>query len=225
MKLDALLGCLEGPVRDTSIESYTDRADSSNPLTYNELFALLEGQGSRSPENHYQTLLTSFPNVPKLILHEVENKRQRFENMVNVADCAEEELSDGELKAVIFAKMPADTAALLRQEWCNKKVKSWWTEVAGFPKGWGRFQVREDIQKCSPTNFSKCKKRDGAWRLKFVEKEERDIINEVVNRGVSLEGTRLVAKPWGSSFTPNHLWGGVETFADANHQQLHEGLS
>ena len=40
-KVDALLGCSEGPIRDSWITSYTDRADSSNPLTYTELFALL----------------------------------------------------------------------------------------------------------------------------------------------------------------------------------------
>ena len=55
-KLDALLQCLEGPIRDTWIRSYTDRADSSNPPTYSELFALLEGRGSRLPEDHYRTL-------------------------------------------------------------------------------------------------------------------------------------------------------------------------
>ena len=110
-KLDALLECLEGPIRDTWIKSYTDRADSCNPLTYSELFALLEGRGSRLPEDHYRTLLTSFPNIPKLILHEVENKQLRFENLVNEAGSAGEYLSDGEFKAIIFAKMPADTAA------------------------------------------------------------------------------------------------------------------
>ena len=73
-KVDALLKCLAGPIRDMSIKSYTDRADSSNPLTYSELFALLEGQGSRLPEDHYRTLLTCFPKIPKLILHEVQNK-------------------------------------------------------------------------------------------------------------------------------------------------------
>ena len=77
-KLDALLECLEGPIRDTWMKSYTDRADSSNPLTYSELFALLEGRGSRLSEDHYRTLLTSFPNISQLILHEVQNKRVRF---------------------------------------------------------------------------------------------------------------------------------------------------
>ena len=33
-KLDALLECLEGPIPNTWIKSYTDRAYSSNPLTY-----------------------------------------------------------------------------------------------------------------------------------------------------------------------------------------------
>ena len=137
-KLDALLECLEGPIRDTWIKSYTDRADSSNPLTYSDLFALLEGRGSRLPEDHYRTLLISFPNIPKLILQEVQNKRLRFENLVNEAESAGEHLSDGKSKAIIFAKMPADTAASLRQEQSNEKVKSWWTEVTGFPKGSGR---------------------------------------------------------------------------------------
>ena len=162
-KLDALLECLEGPIRDTWIKSYTDRADSSNPLTYSELFALLEGRGSRLPEDHYRTLLTSSPNIPKLILHEVQNKRLRFENLVNEAESAGEHLSDGELKGIIFAKMPADAAASLRQEESNEKAKSWWTEVTGFYKGSGCFQVRDALKKCSPTNFSKCKEKDGAF--------------------------------------------------------------
>ena len=68
------------------------------------------------PEDHYRTLLTSFTNIPKLVLHEVQNKRLRFENLVNEAESAGEHLSDGEFKAIIFAKMPADTAASLRQE-------------------------------------------------------------------------------------------------------------
>ena len=61
-------------------------------------------------------------------------------------------------------------------------------------------------KKCSPTNLSKCKEKDGAWRLKFAEKEDRDIFNEAVNRGFSFRGTRLVAEPWAFSFTPTELW-------------------
>ena len=224
-KLDALLECLEGPIRDRWIKSYTNKADCSNPLTYSELFALLEGQGSRLPEDHYRTLLTSFPNIPKLILHEVQNKRQRFENLLKEAESAWEHLSDGELKAIMFPKMPADTAASLRQEQSNETVKSWWTEVTGFPKGSGRFQVRDALKKCSPTNFSMCKDKDAAWRVKFAEKEDRDISNEVANRCVSFGGTRLVAKRWVFSFMPNELLEELEKLADANQQQLHEGLS
>ena len=81
------------------------------------------------------------------------------------------------------------------------------------------------LKRCSPTNFSKCKEKDGAWRLKFAEKEDRDILNEVINQGVSLGGIRLVAKPWVFSFTPAELWEELEKLADANHQQFHEGLS
>ena len=163
------------------MKSYTDRADSSNPLTYSELFALLEGRGSRLPEDHDRTLLTSFPNIPKLILHEVQNKRHHFENLPNEAESAGKHLLDGKLKAIIFPNMPADAAASLRQEQSNEKVKSCWTEVNRFPKGSGRFQVRDALEKCSPTNVSKCKEKDGSLRLKFAEKEDRHISNEVVN--------------------------------------------
>ena len=92
---------------------------------------------------------------------------------MNEAESAGEHLSDGELKAIILAKMPADTAASLRQQQSNEKVKSWRTKVIGFPKGSGRFQVRDALKKCSPTNVSKCKEKDGAWRSQFTEKEDR----------------------------------------------------
>ena len=114
-KLHALLECLKGPFRDTWMKSYTDRADPPNLLNYSELFYPLEGTGSRLPEDHHQTLLTSFPNIPKVILYEVHNMRQHFENLVNETETAGEHLSDGESKAIIFAKMPTYTAASLRQ--------------------------------------------------------------------------------------------------------------
>ena len=177
------------------------------------------------PEDHYRTLLTSFPDFPKLIPHEVQNKRQYFEKLVNEAERAEEHVSDGELKATIFAIMPADTVASLREEHSNEKVKSWWTEVTGFPTSTGRFKVRDALKKCFPSNFSKCKEKDGVWRFEFAEKEDRDIFNEVVNRGVSFGTTRLLAKPWAFSFTTTDLWDELEKLADANLLDFPGGLS
>ena len=98
-------------------------------------------------------------------------------------------------------------------------MKSWWTKVTGLPKGSGRFQVREALKKCSPNKFSQCKETDGAWRLKFAEEEDRDIFNELVNRGVSFQGTRLVAKLWSFCFTPTQFWEELEKLADANNQK------
>ena len=111
------------------------------------------------PEDHHRTLLASFPNILKLILHEVQNKRQRFENLMNEAEFAGEHLSDGELKVIIFAKKPANTAALLRQEHPNEKVKSCGTEVTRFPTSMGCFQVRDALKKCSQSNFSSVRKK------------------------------------------------------------------
>ena len=114
------------------------------------------------PGDHYRTLLTSFLNDPKLILHDVQIKRQCFENLVNEAESAGDHLSDGKLKAITCAKMLADTGASLRQEQSNEKVQSWWTKVTGFRKGSGRFQVSDALKKCPFTNVSKCKEKDGA---------------------------------------------------------------
>ena len=141
------------------------------------------------------------------------------------AESAGDHLSDGELKAIIFGKILADRAASLKQKQSNEKVKSWWTEVTGFPESTGRFQVRDAVKKYSPCNFSKCKETDGVWRLKFADKEDRDILNDVANRGVSFGGVWLVAKLWICSFTPTELWVELETFADANLQKSHKGLS
>ena len=60
-----------------------------------------------------ETLVTSFPNIPKLIPQEVQNKRQCFENLVSEAESAGEHLSDGELKAIIVAKMLAEAGCLV----------------------------------------------------------------------------------------------------------------
>ena len=222
-QLDALLECPEGPIRDIWIKFYTDRANSSNPLICSGLFSVLEGRGSRLPEDHYQTLLTSFQNIPKLILHEVLNKQQRFENLVGEGESAGKHLSHGELKPIIFAKMPADTAASLKQEQSDEKVTSWWTEVTEFPTRMGRFQVEDALKSCSPCSFSRCTVKDGVWRFKLVEKEDRNIFNDVVNRGVSLGGTRLVAKISVFRFTPTEMWDESGKFADANNQQFREG--
>ena len=73
---------------------------------------------------------------------------------MNEAESAGEHLSDGELKAIIFGKMPSDTAALSRQEQSNEKVQSLWTEGTRFPKSMGRIQVRDALKKGSPCSFS-----------------------------------------------------------------------
>ena len=113
----------------------------------------------------------------------------------------------------------------MKQEQSNQKVKSWWTEVTGFPVRTGRFQMRNALKKCSPSNYSKCKEKDAVWRVKSAEKENKDKLNEVVTRGVSFGRTRLVAKTWVFSLTPTELWHALEKFADPNHQQFHEGWS
>ena len=104
-------------------------------------------------------------------------------------------------------------------------MKPWWTKVTNFPASMGRFQVKDALKKWSRCNYSQYKEKNGVWRLKFMEKEDGDNFNEVVNRGVSFGGTRLVAKPWVFSFTPTELCDDLEKLADANHRQFHDRLS
>ena len=222
--LMALLDCLEGAPANTWLRTWSDREDTSSPLTFDEVWEQLEVRGSRLPEDHYHPMLKNFPSFSRLILHEVQDKKQRFRNLVEEAEHSGEIFSSAELKNLIFDKIPSETAATLRNKQSEEKVKTWWAEVEGFDASANRFTVREALQKCSPTSFSKVKFTEETWKIKFNEHEDRDLFVQVLNRGVSFHGHRLKAKNWVFSFTPKELWEEVERLADAANQNFHEGL-
>ena len=222
--LMALLDCLEGAPANTWLRTWSDREDTSSPLTFDEVWEQLEVRGSRLPEDHYHQMLKNFPSFSRLILHEVQDKRQRFWNLVEEAEHSGEKFSSAELKNLIFDKIPSETAATLRNKQSEEKVKTWWAEVEGFDASANRFSVREALQKCSPTSFTKVKFTENMRKIKFNEHEDRDLFVQVLNRGVSFHGHRLKAKNWVFSFTPKELWEEVERLADAANQNFHEGL-
>ena len=76
--LMALLDCLEGPPANTWLRTWSDREDTSSPLTFDEVWEQLEVRGSRLPEDHYNQMLKNFPSFSRLILHEVQDKKQPF---------------------------------------------------------------------------------------------------------------------------------------------------
>ena len=222
--LMALLDCLEGAPANTWLRTWSDREDTSSPLTFDEVWEQLEVRGSRLPEDHYHQMLKNFPSFSRLILHEVQDKKQRFWNLVEEAEHSGEKFSSAELKNLIFDKIPSETAATLRNKQSEEKVKTWWAEVEGFDASANKFSVREALQKCSPTSFSKVKFTENTWKIKFHEHEDRDLFVQVLNRGVSFHGHRLKAKNWVFSYTPKELWEEVERLADAANQNFHEGL-
>ena len=72
--LMALLDCLEGAPANTWLRTWSDREDTSSPLTFDEVWEQLEVRGSRLPEDHYHQMLKNFPSFSRLILHEVQDK-------------------------------------------------------------------------------------------------------------------------------------------------------
>ena len=86
------------------------------------------------------------------------------------------------------------------------------------------FSVREALQKCSPTLFSKVKFTENTWKINFHEHEDRDLFVQVLNRGVYFHAQLLKARNWLFSYTPKELWERVERLADAANQIYHEGL-
>ena len=122
------------------------------------------------------------------------------------AEHSGEKFSSAELKSLIFDKIPSEIAATLRKKQSEEKVKTWWAEVEGFDASANKFSVREALQKCSPTSFSKVKFTEETWKIKFHEHEDRDLFVQVLNRGVSFHGHRLKAKNWVFSYTPKELW-------------------
>ena len=90
--LMALLDCLEGAPANTWLRTWSDREDTSSPLTFDEVWEQLEVRGSRLPEDHYHQMLKNFPSFWRLILHEVQDKKQRFWNLVEEAEHSGEKI-------------------------------------------------------------------------------------------------------------------------------------
>ena len=65
--LMALLDCLEGAPANTWLRTWSDREDTSSPLTFDEVWEQLEVRGSRLPEDHYHQMLKNFPSFSRLI--------------------------------------------------------------------------------------------------------------------------------------------------------------
>ena len=70
-----LLDCLEGPPANTWLQTWSDREETSCPLTFDEVWEQLEVRGSRLPEDHYHQMLKNFPSFSRKILHEVDDGR------------------------------------------------------------------------------------------------------------------------------------------------------
>ena len=84
--LTALLDCLEGPPANTCLQPLSDCEETSSRLTFDEVWEQLEVRGSRLPEDHYHQMQKNFPSLSRLILHEVQDKKQSFWNLVEEAD-------------------------------------------------------------------------------------------------------------------------------------------
>ena len=117
----ALVDFLEGPPANTWRRLCSDCEETSSPLTLDEVSEQLEVRGCRLPEDHYHQMLGNFPLFSRLILHDVQNKKQCFWNVVEEADHSGEKFSNGEQKNLIFHKIPSEPAAPLRNKQSTKK--------------------------------------------------------------------------------------------------------
>ena len=151
----------------------------------------------------------------------MQDKKQRYWNLIEEADHSGEKFSNAELKNSIFEKIPTETAVTLSNKQSEKKVKTWWAEVDGFDASANKIPVREALQKCSSMSFSKVKFIENTWKIKFHEHEDRDLFVQVLKPGVSFHEQRLKARNWVFPCTPKELWEGVERLADAANQNYH----
>ena len=66
-----------------------------------------------------------FPLIFAINLHEVQDKKQRFWKLFEVADDSGEKFSNAELKKLILGKIPSETAATLLNKQSEEKVRTW----------------------------------------------------------------------------------------------------
>ena len=102
-------------------------------------------------------MLKNLPSFSRFIIHGVQDKKQRFWNLVEEAQHAEEKFSNVELQNLSFDKVASETATIFRNKQSKGKVKTWWVEVEGFDAPANKFSVGESLQKCSPISFSQVK--------------------------------------------------------------------
>ena len=74
----ALLDCLEQPPANTWPQTWSDREETISPLTFDDVWELLEVHGCRLLEDHRHQMLKNFPSFSRLILHEVQDNQQHF---------------------------------------------------------------------------------------------------------------------------------------------------
>ena len=165
--LTALSDCLEGPPANTWLQTWSDREETSSPLTFVEVGEELEVCGSRLPEQYYHQMLINFPSFSRLFLHEVHDKKPRFWDLVEEADHSGENFSYSELTNSVFDKIPSETAATLRNKKSEEKLKTWWGGVDGFESSAKGFSVWAARHKCSPTLFTKVKFTEDTWKIKI----------------------------------------------------------
>ena len=117
---------------------------------FDEVWEQLEVRGSRLPEDHYHQMLRNFPSFLRLILHEVQDKKHRFWNLVEEADHSGEKFSNAELKNLVFDKILSETAATLRSKQSEEKVNTWWAEVDGLNPSADKFFSSGSTSKVFP---------------------------------------------------------------------------
>ena len=104
--LTALLDCLEGSPSNTWLRTWSDREETSSPLSFDDVWEPLEVHGCRLPEDDSHKMLKNFPSFLRLILQEVQDNQQHFWNLVEEAGYSGERFSNAEWKNLIFDKIP-----------------------------------------------------------------------------------------------------------------------
>ena len=97
LRIPGLMDWLTGKLRESTYNLYVERQNQGDPLTYEELWQSLEKKGSRFPEDIHRNRPENFRAIKKFFLEEIRIARQDWEFLVQEAESAGQDLSEGKM--------------------------------------------------------------------------------------------------------------------------------
>ena len=143
--------------------------------------------------------------IKKLFLEEIRIARQDWEFLVQEAESAGEDLSEGKMKKILLSKLTPETKQKIRDSQADKKVLGNCVKVRGFPETMTKMEVRDVLNSVSAVGMKEIILRECPWIVDFHDTEGSEFFSKMVDGKVKFKGTVLKVLPWIFSYLVDQI--------------------